>query len=327
MRSGRLDRQAGRPFFLSEENVPDDDDGRSNSKKFIVDDIFPHNLVHLVAAPVSTGKTTLFMQQVNAMQHGLEFLTKPAHDARVVFITADRGKQETDATLARLGLPDLKIHLVSLKDMRGTIPYIESLISTNCQRGDLVIIEPLNFFLRDSNNRTGDINNFGQVSNFLLKLGRIAEDMEITIEGSLHSSKAKQGSQYMVAREKVIGSVAWTAFTATTIVLEPADPTVCDDPSRLIHVLPRDIRPFTLEYTVEPEHGLLVPARTMPMKSQLDICLAAHPTDEFTTSDLEAWQALADVGETTTKRWIRELVKADRVAHPSRGIYRRRKPS
>src|SRR5712664_832592 len=112
--------------------MPNDDSG-SNAKKFVVDDIFPRNLVHLVAAPVSTGKTTLFMQQINAMQKGMEFLGKPAHHSRVVFITADRGKRETDSTLLRLGFADLKIHLVSLKDMRGVIPYWETLIADNCQ--------------------------------------------------------------------------------------------------------------------------------------------------------------------------------------------------
>jgi hypothetical protein len=309
--------------------MPDDEsaiqpnENTETAKKFIVDGIFPRNLVHLIAAPVATGKTTLFMQQIHAMQHGLDFLTKRAFDTRIVYITADRGRQETDATLARLGLTGIVINLLSLKDMRGTIPYLEIMIGEHCKHGDLVIVEPLNFFLRDSNNKPGDINNFGQVSNFLLRLGRIAEDMQITIEGSLHSSKAKQGAQYMVAREKVIGSVAWTAFTATTVVLEPADPTVCDDPGRLIHVLPRDIRPFTLDYVVEPTHGLLVPSTAKPFKSRLDELLEAHE-GQFTTEHLELWMEEAHVSLPTLKRWLKQKIDDGYVERIGRGTYQKR---
>lgn len=302
------------------------DGGSDRSEKFVVDGILPRNLVHLIAAPVGTGKTTLFMQQIHAMQNGLEFLGRKAYRSRIVYITADRGKMETASTCERLGLTGLEIVLVSLKDMRGKVPTLESLIAANCQRGDLVIVEPLNFFLRDYNGRVGDINNFGHVSHFLLGIGREAEDRQITIEGSLHSSKAKQGSEYMVAREKVIGSIAWTAFTATTIVLEPANPTVCDDPGRTIHVLPRDMRPFTLNYTVEPERGLLIPG-TSPeqIKEQLDLFLYNHPSNTFTAKDLGSW-AEQSGSKATLWRWVELKIEGGEVLRVGRGKYEKRKP-
>jgi hypothetical protein len=305
--------------------VPNDDE---RAKKFVVDGILPCNLVHIVAAPVGTGKTTLFMQQIHAMQNGGDWLTKKAYPRRVIYITADRGKAETEATLARLGLTGIEFKLVSLKDgsLASMSAPLELLLFQNCLAGDLAIVEPLNYFLKDGN-KTGDINNFGHVSRFLLSIGRKAEEMGITVEGSLHSSKAKQGSQYMVAREKVLGSVAWTAFTATTIVLEPSDPATCDDPGRMIHVLPRDMRPFTLEYTVEPERGLLIPvALTKPHKSDLDISLEQHPTAVFTSQDVESWCEQAGVSLRTAWRWLDQKIKDGYVEHPERGVYKKRNP-
>lgn len=301
--------------------MPDD----ARAKEFVVDGIFPRNLIHLIAAPVGTGKTTLFMQQIDAMQRGQLFLGKQSYPSRVVYITADRGAQETAATLKRLGLPDVQLRLVSLKDMSGpTVPYLEVLLDQHCVRGDLVIVEPFNFFLRDGQNRgVGDINNFGHVSHFLLRVGKKVEELGITIEGSLHSSKAKHGSEYMVAREKVLGSVAWTAFTATTIVIEPANPTVVDDPGRTIHVLPRDIRPFTLDYIVEPTHGLLIPTAVKPFKSRLDELLEAHE-GPFTTEDIERWMEEANVSLRTTTRWLKQKIEDGYVERIDRGIYRKR---
>jgi AAA domain len=314
------------PFSCEEERVPDDELVRA--KKFVVDGILPCGLVHIVAAPVGTGKTTIFMQQIHAMQNGLEWLTKKAYPHRVVYITADRGKAETDATIARLGLTGIEFKLVSLKDQTSpAVSPLELILHNNCQEGDLAIVEPLNFFLKDGA-KSGNINDFGHVSRFLLSIGRKAEEMQITIEGSLHSSKAKQGQQYMVAREKVIGSVAWTAFTATTIILEPNDPATCDDPGRTIHVLPRDMRPFTLGYVVEPEHGLLVPtAKTLICKSALDRALDVWPQDTWTRSDTNDWAAAAELSDTTAKRWLQQLEADGRIIRVERGVYKRVDPS
>jgi RecA-family ATPase len=295
-------------------------------EKFVVDGILPCNLVHLLAAPVGIGKTTLIMQLLQSMKDGTLWLTKQAYPRRVVYISADRGKQETDSTLERLGLTGLEFKLVSLKDTKcTTISTLEFYIDQNCLRRDLVIVEPLNFFLRDGN-KTGDINNFGHVSRFLLAIGKKAEELQLTILGSLHSSKAKQGSQYMVAREKVIGSIAWTAFTATTIVLEPSDPTVCDDPGRLIHVLPRDMRPFTLEYTVEPERGLLIQRERMkPMKNKLEEYFEGHEAETFTSEDMKNWAEKAGISESTMWRWLKQKVRDGYVIIEEPGLYRKAK--
>jgi AAA domain len=305
--------------------LPDDD--ASRAKKFIVDGILPVNLVHLVAAPVGTGKTTVFMQLIHAMANELEWFTKKAYPRHVVYITADRGRVETEATIARLGLTGVVYKLVSLKDQKGTaVAPLELLLHTNCEPGDLAIVEPINFFLKDGN-KSGNINDFGHVSRFLLTIGRKCEEMQITVLGSLHSSKAKQGAQYMVAREKVIGSVAWTAFTATTIVIEPSDPATCDDPGRVVHVLPRDMRPFTLDYVVEPEHGLFVPAVKRVPRSPLEDRLQAWEAETFERSNVDDWAFAAGLSAATAKRWLQQLEHDGRIIRIERGIYRRADPN
>jgi hypothetical protein len=308
--------------------VPSDDATKAEkAKKFIVDGIFPRGMVHLIAAPVGTGKTTLFMQQLDCIQKGAQFLGRDTYPANVVYITADRGEQETYSTISRLGL-SIKMKIVSLKDSNGTIPYLEVLLGS-CNRDDLVIVEPLNFFLRDTLNRTGDINNFGHVSHFLLKIGKIARDLNLAIEGSLHSSKAKTGSGYAVPREKVLGSVAWTAFTSTTIVMEPVDPKTPEDPGRTIYVMPRDERPFTLDYIVDSDAGgLLIPqaAHARRFKSDIDKFLEAHE-GPFNMQHLEGWQERANVSRATVYRWLEQKIKNGEVEKVERGVYKKRMPA
>jgi RecA-family ATPase len=317
---------------------PDDDDlartarlanqKTQKAKKFVVDGILPRGMVHLIAAPVGTGKTTLFMQQLDSIQRGAQFLGRDTYPANIVYITADRGEQESHNTIERLGLK-IDMRIVSLKDTKkSVIPYLETLIETYCRRDDLVIVEPLNFFIRDANNRTGDINSFGHVSHFLLNIGRMARDMNLTVEGSLHSSKAKAGSGYAVPREKVIGSVAWTAFTSTTIVMEPADPKTPEDPGRTIYVLPRDERPFTLEYVVDSDAGgLLVPQAVFARryKSNLDKFLDAHPHETFTNLEVESWKDTASVSVSTAYRWLEQKIKNGEVERVEKGVYKKRR--
>lgn len=309
--------------------MPDADEARLlKSRKFIVDGILPRGMVHLIAAPVGTGKTTLFMQLLDAIQKGGQFLGRDTFPANVVYITADRGEQETHSTIARLGL-DIKMQIVSLKDSnKATVPYLEALIESVCKHDDLVIVEPLNFFLRDTNNKCGDINNFGHVSHFLLNVGRVARNNKLAIIGSLHSSKSKTGSGYAAPREKVIGSVAWTAFTSTTIIMDPVDVNTPEDPGRTIYVLPRDEKPFTLDYVVDSDAGgLLVPqaAYAVRHRSQLDKLLDSHPMDQvFTTQHLDEWELQSGVSRRTVLRWVEHKVKNGDVERVERGVYKKR---
>lgn len=314
--------------------MPDDDAARAQeskkvekARKFVVDGIFPRGLVHLIAAPVGTGKTTLLMQLVHAIQAGDQFLSRSTYPVNVTYICADRGKRETMRTVERLGLK-VEMRIESLKDMRGTIPYLETFLSA-CKQDEMAIVEPINYFIRNDVNRTGNINNYGDVSNFLLKIGRIAEDKNLTILGSLHSSKAKVGEGYMVPREKVMGSAAWTAFSGTAIVMEPVDPKTPEDPGRTLYVLPRDERPFTLDYVVDSDAGgLLIPSAAFArrFKSQLDKCLESHPEPLFTNQHLLEWQTLANVSQATTYRWLEQKIKNGEVERVEKGVCKKRFP-
>lgn len=321
---------AAAPFFFAEKefHLPDAEPERlpdPKSRKLVVDGIFPRGLVHIIAGPVACGKTTLIMQMLDAIQKGEKWLGMDTYLTKIVYICADRDLQETRETIERLGLK-IEMDIASLTDMKGNvIPYLETIITDRCKGGELVLVEPVNFFIRDGQNRIGDINNIGHVSNFLLKIKRLAAQMNLTIIGSLHSSKAKVGEGYMTPREKVMGSIAWTAFTSTTIIIEPVDPKTPEDPGRTIYVLPRNLKPFTLDYVVDEKCGLLISVAQVQrgMRPQLEICLDEWE-GQFSSADVDNWQVLANVSRATARRWLSQKVENGYVEVLERGRYRKR---
>ena len=135
--------------------IPEDD--------FLVEKIFPTKRVHLIAGPVGAGKSTYIYQMGKSILDGITFLNNPTHNrGKIVYLAADRTRREAIATLRRMGflalLPRIKWLFVNEIRQRGIIPFLETIIEQNCAPGDMLIVEPFQFFLRDDKNRAGDPN-------------------------------------------------------------------------------------------------------------------------------------------------------------------------
>lgn len=305
-------------------NTPNDD---------IVDGLFQREMVHIVAAPVGIGKTTLIMQLCWAMQHDQPWLGRRTTRARTIFITADRSRKETNATLRRMEMTELALNIVSLKDTVGVaIPFLHALIKEHAAPGDLIIVEPLNFFHRDEDNKPGKVNDFIQTAHFLMRTGKLAVDQHVTIIGTLHSSKTKISEGYAAPREKILGSVAWGAFTAGVVIIEPTAADKAEDPGRAITVLPRNSAPQVLNYMLEDTHGLLVPIMEKPgMKdtwSRMCALLAEWPVEnDVTTQQILEWAELTGMSRTTAYRWTKQMVTDTKLEATERGVFRKVRPS
>jgi RecA-family ATPase len=293
-------------------------------RKFIVDRYLPEGFMHLIAAPVGMGKTTVLCQLVHATETGeLWFGERAYQPAGVLFISADRDREETAETLERMGMPDLKMRSVFTCDYQ-LVPYLERIIETESKPGDLVIVEPFMVFLRDANNKMGNINDYNQVFSYANRIKRVVRKAKVTLIASGHSAKAKKGEGYNLVRERTLGSTAWSGAFSTIIYIDPTDP---EDPLsnlRTITIFPRNKAGVQIECIQEEGHGLIVPIEMKAIKSPLDYALEALTEDTFTYADACGWAAAAGLQARTAERWLKE---SGRVVKITRGLYKRVNPS
>jgi len=295
--------------------------------------MFPTKRVHLIAGPVGAGKSTYIFQLDRSVLDGAEFMGNKTHNrGKIVYLAADRTRREANATLRRMGALDLipRIKWLFVNEIRknGVIPFLESVIDQHCQEGDMMIVEPFQFFLRDDKNRAGDPNSSMDVSHWICKIKDAVEKYGITLFGSVHPPKARKGEGYGSVRDRLVGTSAWTGYTSTTVYIEPTDPDDVTSPYRTIHVLVRDGKNFAMDYMQEPEHGLLVPVTRQIARSPFDLWLESMEEGAIvTTREAEDYAASIGKDERTGRRWLAE--KADpeagyleKVGH---GIYKKRR--
>ena len=299
--------------------------------QFLIDRIFPTMRLHVIAAPVGIGKTTFLFQLCRAVLDGTEFLgEKPQPVTGIMYLSADRTRREAYATMRRMGFLDLvpRINWVFTNENANNVDdYLENTIESKTKAGQLLIVEPLMHFLRDGNNKMGNPNDYLHVSHFLGRVKKYIEKQGITMICSLHSAKVKGDSGYAAMREKMLGSNAWGGMTSTVVFIEPTDPDDPTSPYRTIHVMPRDIRAFSLAYMQETEHGLLVPVPVAkPFKCELDMALENHPDETFTMDHLREWQTRSNVSWSTVLRWLKAKIDDGYVERVSHGVYRKLKP-
>lgn len=294
------------------------------ARKFIVDKYLPEGFMHLIAAPVGMGKTTTLGQLVNATEKEDLWFGERAHPpAGVLFISADRDREETQETLERMGMPDLKMRYIFTCDYQK-VPHLETLIETEARPGELVIVEPFMVFLRDGHGRMGNINDYNQVFSYANRVKRVIRKVGVTLIASGHSAKAKKGEGYNLVRERTLGSTAWSGAFSTIIYI---DPTVPDDPLsplRTVTIFPRNRAGVQIECEQENEHGLIVPVNTKSVEYPMDYALDALTEPTFTYADACGWAKAAGQQARTAERWLKE---SGRVVKITRGLYKRVDPS
>jgi hypothetical protein len=295
-------------------------------KPDIIDGLFPVRRVHLIAGPVGVGKTTLECQAIECIQLQTPFLGFAVQPTPIWYITADRSVEEHLETCERLNVSMEGVKVIST-DSYPTIPLLREILESDKKgiKGAFVIVEPLPFFLVNHINQPGNINDPVQVARFLCTLKRLCGELDITILGSCHSSKAKEGSGYAMIREKISGCSSWGGYTSTNIVIDPTEPGDPTSPFRTVYLLYRNRPNCTIQFQLDAR-GRFVP--TTPGKSSawavLDKQLLEWPvTKKFSNSDIEFWQEMAGCARATAFRWVDSKIEDGLIERIERGVYQR----
>jgi hypothetical protein len=298
--------------------------------EYLVDGLFTTRTVHLIIGPSGAGKTTWISQVIRDWRIGLPILGRASHPKPFGYISLDRGYDEYGDIWKKVGLvEDFPMYFMREQEgwWTGSARW-KTIIQDIAQEHPDVKV----WFLDGLTNITpdGKIIDYGVVAQFLLEMGAWCEHKNLTIMGLGHTTKLKEGSGIVQARECAIGSVAWAAYSSGLVKVMPTNPGDADCPLRTINLQPRGSAPQTIEYTFTDQGVLemIVNPETPPVSSEEFTkamqALEEFPLgEEFAIADLvEKWEG---VPKTTRYRWLEKLVSKDiraieKVRH---GIYRR----
>jgi hypothetical protein len=179
------------------------------------------------------------------------------------------------------------------------------------------------------------LNDYGEVAKFITEIAVWCESEDVTVLGVVHAAKTKANEQYENPRQKLLGSVAWAAFSETIIGFEPVEAKNPDCKLRRLYLLPRNEAEQTFD--LEMQDGILVPAtaETLAMQRQgkrgpkaeklqtaiedIQLYLRQDRIKQTCLGDISV--AITDHGVATLRRAIKSLVESGLLRPSKRGVY------
>jgi len=170
---------------------------------------------------------------------------------------------------------------------------------------------------------SGRVNDYRPVADFLCDMTNLCQKGGLTIIGTVHATKARARDLIFNPRERVLGSVAWGAFSETVIFIDPVEPTQVTNAERRVLMLPRNAPNTEHEFAFDPQ-GRLVPAKHKRGSVVLNGCLAEMGVGgEITRRAILDWAEASGVSPRTAEYWIASCVQGGQLEKVGRGLYRR----
>jgi hypothetical protein len=298
-------------------------------QRYIIDGIMPVHQIHLLAGPSGGGKTTLVFQMMESIVKGNEFLGHACKTVQQAYISCDRNIESVYATMDRMNM-DIDIPMWSTIDnnINNNFPAILAFVMLQVPNLKLLHVDGFTSLCP-----RGNITDYDTVANHLRGITRKCAELGITVNGLCHDAKLKQGHEYIMERERVIGSSAWGGYSDTILHISPANPKDATDQRRAIAILPRNSCNEALTYAMDK--GRLVPCDSANETVELYLLsqdILRHPIDMIRTADIVTYAAAHGVGRSKAYTYIEKLIdsaKIERVTAGGRekGMYRRVIPS
>jgi RecA/RadA recombinase len=306
----------------------------SQPYEYLIEGVLPSGRVNVLVGPSGSGKTTLILQWVEAWLAGEPILGqrtyrpllhitancaggiagKGCQDAnhwsagRILYLAADRGKTDTEETLDRVLGRDspLKCRPIDfewrsvLESQYDTKSFIREAVSGSTVK--ILIIEGAATLVEG-----GRLSDNGVVAPFLKELSQIADECKIAIILVLHAPKTKKGEEYKNPRDRILGAVAWSAYSSTVLVLSQDKADEIGNRNRTLVVLPRN-HPSLEYHLAMTREGRLAEVATpgTPMSmSRVTLLTTLEPGKWYPRKEvLEIGEGLG-LSQSTVDRYIR----------------------
>lgn len=217
-------------------------------QEWIIEDLIPANLVSLVGGPSGAGKTRWLMEMIDKQwSQGHSVFGHKSFARPYVYASDDRPELSYRRTFRKMGL-EASLPAFSCVDLNlETQEQVFKYAVKNFPEARVLIVEGFGGMVPQGK---GD---YTSVKKFLKKSFQLCTNHNLTLIGVVHSPKMKPDEKYSNPRERVLGSMAWAAFTETIIMVEFDEQ---ERDLRHLTLLPRDAASQHLEMIVN-EKGLL----------------------------------------------------------------------
>ena len=198
---------------------------------FLIDKILPARQVHIINGPTGSAKTRWFHWWGKDWKEGKPVLGGyESFPVPTIYLAKDRNIESVKATLKAINCEGLFDTQSIIYDKKITMENL----AEHYPHKKLFFIDPIAKFVKDCR-----INDYGAVSDFLSECSYYCKRDDITILGSCHGPKAKEGQRYLNPREMTMGSGAWGGYSETMFSLN-SDNFAVENPLRYFWVLARN---------------------------------------------------------------------------------------
>ena len=279
----------------------------------------PSGQVHLIGGPSGAGKTRLVFQLYKTLQTGADFLGHGTHPVKWAYVAGDRPARSVEETMGMMGVSFPVFSLVD-RDLIGADVMnvvIPSLTKFYDERPDFIFIDGFTPMCPD-----GETNKYLPVAKWLGGIQRYCAKRDVTILGSCHTTKVKEGEKFLNPRQRILGSVAWASFVESIIMIEPD---VKDEDKRHVNLLPRNGRGEHYVMTFD-EFGFLKEPDTISQAGDvtefiMNDLIKLQPGDTLKYQIIVGMAAEKGIRKRSLDRWLAGLVENGRVAREKRGEY------
>jgi len=292
----------------------------------IIDTLLPCYGVNLVGGSSGVGKTTFLLQLLSALQTNQEFLGHCTRPVEYIYVSCDRDATAIRRTCERVGVsvpqhrvfPMLSSASLSLDQLAGYVVKHRIKNKHDPSVHYLVLIEGMVRYMR-----SGNMNDYRATADFLADLTHISTTNNCTFIGTVHAAKARERDMVFNPRERVLGSVAWSAYSKTIIFIEPLDPKDPTNPGRKIWVMPRESQAEEFDFSFSDDGRLHLTAdESVTFLFDADYA-ALQKGEVITTKLVREWAEKKSVTERTAYRWLAGMWQQGRLEKLGRGAYKK----
>lgn len=285
---------------------------RKNARVYLIENLLPQHTLHLVAGPSGAGKTTWLLDMLHRFVKGQKVLGNDVHPCRVAYVSADRDLDEINETLDGLGIDDPGFEIHSLLDL-ATTPDISQIPHEVCdQKPDLLVIEGFATFAE----RTSD---YRSVAEYCNRIRKMCRSLGITIIGTVHETKTKKTERFENPRERVLGSVAWAGYSGTIFVIEMQSPDNVADQKRLLTVLPRHRKPFSV--TLLMQGGKLIESASYDDNTTHGLTILTRFAEGSQITKYDLANSLPTMGLMNVENTLKRLAEAGQLVSRDGVVY------
>lgn len=275
--------------------------------------------VNLIGGASGAGKTRMIFQLIKASQEGTDFLGMKTVPTKWAYVSGDRGAESVEETMEDIGV---KIPIFSMVDknlvcgdlIKKVFPQLPTFLG---YMPEIIFVDGFTSMVPG-----GDPNDYDSVAKWLANLQRYCQKLNLSILGSAHATKAREGDMIRDARQRILGSTAWAGFSQDIIILDRIFKKNQEN-LRTINILRRNGKEEIIQGIFNEGRLELDTTADDKLDGAAFVLegLIPPPGSSFDSHILEHLAKSKGISRASFYRWLHSLVEDHRVIKENKGSY------